>query len=126
MAFSGSTVNVVHESAARTATRTDYLGGDPTSGTSKNGQLVGAEALTVVVAVSAQSGTTPTLDVVLHGSVDGTNWFVLATVAQFAAATGVKTADKAAITVVPPFIKAVSTIAGTTPSFTYTISVLAR
>ena len=124
--FSGSTVNVVHPSAARTATRTDYLGGTPlTDIASTHGQLAGATALTAVVVVSAQSGTTPTLDVVVQGSIDGTNWFTLATVAQFAAATGTKTANMTAGTVIPPYIKAVSTIAGTTPSFTYTISVLA-
>lgn len=117
----------IHASAARTATRTDYLGGDPASDRQAAGnQLTGARAVTVVVSVTAKSGTTPTLDVVLEGSVDGASWYTLATVAQYADATGTKKASTTAGEVLPPFIRAVSTIAGTDPSFTFSVHVLAN
>lgn len=68
--------------------------------------------------VTAASGTSPTLDVVIEDSIDGTNYNTVGTFSQSTAA-GRKTVD-----VTSPFarqIRARWTIAGTTPSFTFSV-----
>jgi hypothetical protein len=79
----------------------------------------GADSLEGFLAVTAASGTTPTLDVRLETSVDGgTTW---STVAAFAQATAISTKNK----VFGPLgdsCRWAWTIAGTTPSFTFTIT----
>jgi hypothetical protein len=68
--------------------------------------------------VTAASGTTPTLDVVIEDSIDGTNWNVVGTFAQKV------TTGREAINVTVPFannLRVRWTIAGTTPSFTFAV-----
>jgi hypothetical protein len=80
--------------------------------------LAHASSLRVQLNVTAASGTTPTLDVVLEDSLDGQNWN---TVGTFAQKTGVA---REVINVTTPFanrVRARATVAGTTPSFTYAV-----
>lgn len=68
--------------------------------------------------VTAVSGTTPTLDVVIEDSLDGTNWNVIGTFAQDTAV------GREVINVTTPFADQVRVrwvIGGTTPSFTFSV-----
>lgn len=79
------------------------------------------ERACVVLDVTAQSGTTPTLDVSVEWSADGTTWAVgdpADAFTQIAAATGTKAKS---FTVKAPFYRLKWTIAGTTPSYTFSI-----
>lgn len=67
--------------------------------------------------ITAASGTVPTLDVTIEGSNDATNWYTLGTFAQ---KTGVATERKAFPAA--QHVRSRSTITGTTPSFTYSVT----
>ena len=72
--------------------------------------------------VSAASGTTPTLDVVVQTSKDGTGsglgaWRTVATFTQATAASS----QRVSSTALDRFVRASATVGGTTPSFTYTV-----
>lgn len=98
----------MHTSAARTAT------GNTTGET----RLKSATALRVQLDVTAASGTTPTLNVLIEDTLDGTNWN---TVGTFAAKTAV---SREVINVPLPVanqLRVKWTIAGTTPSFTFSV-----
>jgi hypothetical protein len=76
-------------------------------------------ALSLLLNVTAASGTTPTLDVEVQWSNDGTVWASADPVDSFTQITGVK----AVVKTFPPraaFYRLRWTIAGTTPSFTFT------
>lgn len=75
-------------------------------------------ALTMTLDVTAASGTTPTNDTIIEHSHDGTTW---ATLGSFTQATGV-TSETKTFGPVRRYIRAKSTIAGTTPLFTFTLS----
>jgi len=83
---------------------------------------VGRE-LIATLDVTAASGTTPTLDVKLQHSPDGAIWSDLGTAfaQKVAAGTEVKT-----FTGIHGFLRVVSTIGGTTPSFTYSVYATGR
>lgn len=95
-----------------------------TSGNS--GSLDGYGAATTLRAqleVTASSGTSPTLDVILEDSLDGTNWN---TVGTFTQATG---ATREVINVTTPFgpyLRVSWTVAGTTPSLTFSVTLHAQ
>lgn len=82
-----------------------------------------AETLRVQLDVTAASGTSPTLDVVIEDTLDGTNWNVIGTFAQ-------KTAiGREVINITTPFadrIRVRWTIGGTTPSFTFSVVVFSE
>lgn len=103
----GSTDTLV-ASAARTAS------GD----SGRLGHFGHASTLRLQLDVSAASGTSPTLDVVIEDTLDGTNWNTIGTFAQ-------KTASgREVINVTTPFsdtLRARWTIGGTTPSFTFSV-----
>ena len=95
-----------------------------TSGTS--GALSGystAESIRAQLGVTAAAGAAPTLDVVIEDTLDGTNWNVIGTFAQ-------KTAvGREVINITSPFtdqIRVRHTIGGTTPSFTFSVSIYAQ
>jgi|DEB0MinimDraft_3_1074331.scaffolds.fasta_scaffold00311_11 hypothetical protein len=70
--------------------------------------------------VTAASGTTPTLDVVVEHSADASTWVTLATFAQVAAGGN---AERVAVTgTVNRYLRASWTISGTSPSFTFHVS----
>ncbi|MHB9003991.1 MAG: hypothetical protein ACYC6C_07990 [Coriobacteriia bacterium] len=96
-------------SAARTAT-----------GTTANLDGYGAtETLRAQLDVTAASGTSPTLDVVIQDSLDGgTTWNTVGTFAQKTAA------GREVINITTPFsplLRISWTIGGTTPSFTFAV-----
>lgn len=105
----GGLVEELVASAARTAT-----------GTSTSATGYGpAKTLRAQLNVTASSGTTPTLDVVIEDTLDGTNWNVIGTFAQ-KTATG-----REVINITTPFadqLRVRWTIAGTTPSFTFAVA----
>lgn len=68
--------------------------------------------------ISAASGTTPTLDVTIQTSKDGTTW---RTVAAFAQKTAAGT-ERKSFPALDRFIRASAVIGGTTPSFTYSVA----
>lgn len=71
--------------------------------------------------ITAVSGTTPTLVVKFQDSPDGTIWVDIPSGA-FSSQTAAATLSLA-IANVGPFVRAVQTITGTTPSFTYDLKV---
>lgn len=77
-----------------------------------------AEDLRVQLDVTAASGTSPTLNVVVEDTLDGTNWNTIGTFAQRTAA------GREVINISSVFtdrLRVRWTIAGTTPSFTYSV-----
>lgn len=79
-----------------------------------------ASTLRAQLNVTAASGTSPTLDVVLEDTLDGTNWNVVGTFAQKVGP------GREVINVTAPFtdrLRARWTLGGTTPSFTFTVDV---
>ncbi len=103
-----------------------------TAGATNTGDNGGT--LYVVVAVTAASGTTPTMTVVVEGSVDGTNYFTLGTVgangynvgavAVTAPSNLTTTATVRAALPCPQYVRTRSVIGGTTPSFTYSVNAI--
>lgn len=95
-------------SAARTAT-------------GNSGELAGydrASTLRVQLDVSAASGTSPTLNVLVEDTLDGSTWNTIGTFAQRTAA------GREVINVTSPFAKRIRvswTVGGTTPSFTFSV-----
>ena len=102
-----STVTLL-ASAARTATVT---------GTAVTG-LAAAKLLVLQLNVTAASGTSPTLDVVVQDTVDGTNWNTIATFVQ---ATGVTREVIRLTSAFTDRLRVVGTIDGTEPSFTFAV-----
>jgi hypothetical protein len=87
--------------------------------TTSNSVSVIFQGYTGVVAylnVKAASGTTPSLVTTLQDSPDGVTWFDIPGGA-FAAATAVGL-QRLVVPNVGPFVRAVHTVTGTTPSFT--------
>lgn len=76
-----------------------------------------SKQLIVQLNVTAASGTTPTLDVLVEHSIDKINWYTLGTFAEkVAAGTELLTLANAA-----KFIRTSWTIGGTDPSFTFQV-----
>lgn len=112
---------VVKTSAAQTTTGNSgalTIGGDANLGT--------AEWLVLGVDVSASSGTTPTLDVTVQWSLDGgTTWATTdGTPDAFAQITTTTSKIKRFAALAGTY-RVVWTIAGTTPSFTFSVRELA-
>lgn len=68
--------------------------------------------------VTAASGTSPTLDVSIETSEDGTTWRSLGAFAQKTAAG----AERKSFAGCDRFVRPVFTIGGTTPSFTFSVA----
>lgn len=104
-----------------------------TSGSANTGMDPGG--LYVEVNVTAASGTTPTMTVVIEGSLDGTNWFTLGTVGANGYNSGSVGTAPSNFTATagpirayldsPQYVRSRSVIGGTTPSFTYTVLAVA-
>jgi hypothetical protein len=104
---------IVVPSAARTTSNTQTL--DPLWGY--------VQALRMQLDVTAASGTTPTLDVVLEDSLDGTNWNTVKAFAQKIAA------GREVVNVLPADqfgqpLRMRWTIGGGTPSFTFSVRMM--
>jgi len=77
-----------------------------------------ANHLVLQLNVTLSSGVTPTLDVVVQDTVDGTNYATIATFTQAVSTT------KEIIRLATPFtdtLRVVYTIGGVTPSFTFSV-----
>jgi VCBS repeat-containing protein len=94
--------------------------------------LDGSGSAVVTVAVTAASGTSPTMTVVVEGSDDGTTWFEIGTIGANgyrAGTTGTApsnftgAATTRAVLPAPQFVRTRSVVGGTTPSFTYSVVV---
>lgn len=94
-------------SAARTAT-----------GTGTAFDTSDVDEITATLAITAASGTTPTLDVTLETTADGTNYY---TVGAFAQKTTTATEAKV-FTGLGSLSRWKWTVGGTTPSFTFSIA----
>ncbi len=82
-----------------------------------------ADLLRCQLDVTAASGTAPTLDVVIEDSLDGVTWNVIGTFAQKLAA------GREVINITTPFANMLRTrwtIAGTAPSFMFSVMVEAQ
>lgn len=80
----------------------------------------GAKTLRCQLDVTAASGVTPTLNVLVEDTLDGTNFYTVGTFAQKTAA------GREAVNVTLPFtdrLRVTWTTAGTTPSFTFSVSI---
>lgn len=102
------------ELVVTSAARTTSGSSTPTSGWGVVSQL------RVQLEATAASGTTPTLDVVVEDTVDGTNYNTIATFTQLTAA------GRQVVNVTTPFADTLRvrwTVAGTTPSFTFSVLV---
>lgn len=74
--------------------------------------------------VSAHSGTTPTLDVKFQDSPTGVaGTFVDVPSGAFGQVTTSNTSTRLALTNVGPYLQAVQTVGGTTPSYTYDLTI---
>ncbi len=73
--------------------------------------------------VSAASGTIPTLNVKIQDSPNGTDWYDLPSMA-FTQATGVTSQRLSFAGPLGLYVRAVQTIGGTTPSFTYSLDAI--
>ncbi len=94
-------------------------GAETTTGNSRPFPVSG-ETLGVVLDCTAASGTSPTLDVSLEWSNDATNFHAPAsadTLAQLTTTGG----EAKSFTAKGRYVRAVWTIGGTTPSFTFTL-----
>lgn len=78
-----------------------------------------ARDLLAILKVTAASGDTPSLTVKFQESLDGTTWIDIPS-AAFSAATGTTTA-RLEFASRAMFVRAVATITGTTPSFTFSV-----
>jgi len=90
-----------------------------TSGNSGAQPAEKALNLALVVEVTASSGTTPTLDLTVEWSMDGTNFAVADPADSFTQITTSPTRRAKTFTVKGTSYRLVWTIAGTTPSFTF-------
>lgn len=78
--------------------------------------------LNLLVEVTASAGTTPTLDLTIEWSMDGTNFGALQAAESFSQITAATVRRFQQFPVKAPFFRLVWTIAGTTPSFTFQAS----
>jgi hypothetical protein len=83
-------------------------------------ELADCGTLRLDFAVTAASGTTPTLDVKVQTSPDGTTWTDVSG-GSFTQATGTTTQHKV-ISNIDRYVRHVATIGGTSPSFTYSLT----
>ena len=93
------------------------------SGEGVSTDLSNTKELIATLDVTAVGGTTPTLDVKLQHSPDGVKWSDLGT--AFAQKTGVAREVKV-FTQYHRYVKVVYTIAGTSPSFTFSVEATAK
>lgn len=88
------------------------------SGNSGNGTYVGENNEAIVyLEITAASGTTPTLDVVIQDTIDGTNWDTVSSFTQ-ASSTG---REVIRISNFSRYMRISYTIGGTTPDFTFSV-----
>ena len=94
-----------------------------TTGTAVDGTAASSNGGIAHLHVTAASGTTPTCDVTIEHSVNGsTSWATLATFTQVTTAVASQRVTVAAGTSVRRYLRAVVTLGGTTPSYTVAVA----
>lgn len=107
--------------AAWTGTREQPVASAARTTSSNSGPQAGygpATSLRAQLNVTAASGTTPTLDVLIEDTLDDTTWNTIGTFTQVTAAA------RQVINITTPFsdtLRVRWTVAGTTPSFTFAV-----
>lgn len=91
-----------------------------TSGSSAAVRCAGVEQVSLLVDVTAVTGTTPNMTLAVEWSDDGTTWFVPDVAETFTAITAAAKRARE-VDVKAPFMRLVWTITGTTPSFTFAV-----
>jgi hypothetical protein len=91
------------------------------SGNSASVQVGGYNGLVAYLNVTAVSGTTPSLTIKVQDSADGTTWYDVPS-AAFTAVTATGQ-QRLVVNSIGNFVRAVSTVSGTTPSFTASLTV---
>jgi hypothetical protein len=127
-------MGVISDGLGRTLLRDDLSlktsGAETASTTGTAVELGDKRTMNIEVAVTAASGTTPTLTVDIEGSHDGLTWYQLARIGSNGFRLGGVGTAPADITTtgthratVPAarYVRYKSNIAGTTPSFTYSV-----
>lgn len=105
----------------RDVTETVVPGAARSAATGNSGTLTeygAANTIRAQLDVTAASGTTPTLNVLIEDTLDGTNWNTVGTFAQKTAA------GREVINITTPFsdtLRVSWSIGGTTPSFTFSV-----
>lgn len=93
------------------------------NGVSGNGIFVGENQEAVFyLNVTAASGTTPTLDVVIEDTIDGTNWDTVASFTQ-ATTTGREVRRASNFS---RYMRVSYTLGGTTPDFTFSVKAFVK
>lgn len=88
------------------------------SGNSGNGVYSGENSEAIVyLDITAASGTTPTLNVVIQDTIDGTNWDTVSSFTQ-ASSTG---REVKRISNFSRYMRISYTVGGTTPNFTFSV-----
>ena len=107
-----------------TAARTSTANGTAVNLNTAN--MLEGEAV-LVLDSAAGGGTTPTLDVTIEHSVDGSTGWTAVPGAAFAQVTAAASRQKMSLRVneLRQFVRAVSTITGTSPTFTFSVNLLA-
>lgn len=93
------------------------------SQTATLGNFGPAKSIRAQLDVTAASGTSPTLNVIIEDTLDGTNWNTVGTFAQKTAA------GREVINIETPFsdrLRVRWTVAGTSPSFTFSVIICAQ
>lgn len=112
MPAQGSEIGYAEDTLVTSAARTTSSNSGAISGFGES------STLRVQLDVTAASGTSPTLNVLVEDTLDGTNWNTVGTFAQRTAA------GREVINITNPFadrIRVSWTVGGTTPSFTFSV-----
>ena len=99
------------------------------SGVSNNVSVAQLTELELNLVVTAVSGTTPSMTIFVEGQDDEGNWFTLYSPAAITATGDTEQSIGPALqtdVVVPPVVRLRWAITGTTPSFTFTASLIGR
>lgn len=97
-----------------------------TNGTSVDNAASSANGGVAHLHVTAVSGTTPTLDVIIEHSSNNSTWTTLGTFTQVTTTTASQRLVIAAGTTVNRYLRAKATIAGTNPSYTVSVAFARR
>ena len=99
-----------------TITATGYTAGTPFNNPQTESEVQGGVVISVLAtATGAVTGTTPTLNFVIEVSVNGTDWYTVATMTNLT--TSGNSQRLTASGIVEPFIRVSQNVGGTTPSF---------
>lgn len=121
---SGTVTSTVALATLAASTTTDIASAAiTTTVTSANLALTGIQSMSILASVTIVSGTTPTLDIILQETLDGTNYYDIYHFPRITA-TGQYTTPVLKLTGIG--YRVVRTVSGTTPSFTMSLARISR